>query len=234
MRAALDHYGVPYTYFADQKLRDGNLRAKYDVIIFPNVGGTAQSHVNGIPRTGPDPIPYKKSELTPNLGVNDQSDDIRGGMGMEGLTELAKFVQEGGTLITEGSTASLMAEYGLASGVTVEHPAQLFARGSILRGIITDTKSPITYGYDGKELPIYFNQDPVFNARPAFGGGFGGGGAAQGPGQNVTPNSAPVPISPWDSSAPRLHRNPPKQIRPPACASRCAHLASSRKRGRAS
>ena len=40
VRAALDHYGVPYTYFADQKLREGNLRAKYDVIIFPHVGGT--------------------------------------------------------------------------------------------------------------------------------------------------------------------------------------------------
>ena len=41
VRAALDHYGVPYTYFADQKLREGNLRAKYDVIIFPHVGGTS-------------------------------------------------------------------------------------------------------------------------------------------------------------------------------------------------
>ena len=44
MRAALDYYGVPYTYFADQKLREGNLRAKYDVIIFPHVGGTSASH----------------------------------------------------------------------------------------------------------------------------------------------------------------------------------------------
>ncbi len=52
MRAALDHYGIPYTYFADQKLRDGNLRAKYDVIIFPHVGGTAQSMLAGIPKTG--------------------------------------------------------------------------------------------------------------------------------------------------------------------------------------
>ena len=43
MRAALDHYGVPYTYFADQKLKDGNLRAKYDVIIFPHVGGNSAS-----------------------------------------------------------------------------------------------------------------------------------------------------------------------------------------------
>ena len=34
-RAALDTYGVPYTYFADQKLREGNLRAKYDVICLP-------------------------------------------------------------------------------------------------------------------------------------------------------------------------------------------------------
>ena len=42
-RAALDTYGVPYTYFADQKLREGNLRAKYDVIIFPHVRGSAQN-----------------------------------------------------------------------------------------------------------------------------------------------------------------------------------------------
>ena len=38
VRAALDTYGVPYTYFGDIKLREGNLRAKYDVIIFPHVG----------------------------------------------------------------------------------------------------------------------------------------------------------------------------------------------------
>jgi hypothetical protein len=28
--------------------------------------------------------------------------------------------------------------------------------------MLTDRKSFITYGYDGKDLPIYFNQDPVF------------------------------------------------------------------------
>ena len=107
VRAALDTYGIPYTYFADQKLREGNLRAKYDVIVFPHVGGNAQSQVNGIPKTGNTPLPYKKTDLTPNLGAIDQSDDIRGGMGFEGLMELYKFVQEGGTLITEGSTATI-------------------------------------------------------------------------------------------------------------------------------
>ena len=52
VRAAFDTYGVPYTYFADINLREGNLRQKYDVIVYPHVGGTAQSQVNGMPKTG--------------------------------------------------------------------------------------------------------------------------------------------------------------------------------------
>ncbi len=202
-RAALDTYGIPYTYFADQKLREGNLRAKYDVIIFPHVGGSPQSQVNGMPKVGADPLPYRKTAETPNLGANDQSDDIRGGMGLEGLLELVKFVEQGGTLITDGSTTTILPEYGVTSGVTVEHPDQLFVRGSILRGKIADTKSPIVYGYAGGDLPIYFNQDPVLNAGgggipAAFAGFFGGGSANAGLGQNITPNAVPVHISPFE------------------------------------
>jgi hypothetical protein len=208
VRAALDTFGVPYTYFADQKLRDGKLREKYDVIIFPHVGGTPQSQIDGIPKTGPDPIPYKKTELTPNLGANDESDDIRGGMGLEGLGQLAEFVRQGGTLITEGSTAALMVEYGMATGLTVEHPEQLAARGTILRGIVSDAKSPLTYGYD-KELPIYFNQDPVLHTEADF-GGFGRNTGNYG--QNVTPNASPVHISPFpnDPSATRSAQRQPQ------------------------
>ena len=126
-------------------------------------------------------------------------------MGFEGLTELAKFVQEGGALIVEGSTSSLMAEYVLNSGVTVEHPANLFARGSILRSTIADLKSPIAYGYEAKDLPVYFNQDPVLNAAAVgvagFGGGFGGGGGAGAAlGQNVTPNAVPIHVSSLDAA----------------------------------
>src|SRR6478609_1491855 len=79
-RAALDTFGVPYTYFADQKLREGNLRSKYDVLIFPHVGGSAVSQVNGMPKIGSAPLPYKKTADFPNLAFIDSSDDIRGGM----------------------------------------------------------------------------------------------------------------------------------------------------------
>ena len=214
VRAALDTYGVPYAYFADQKLRDGNLRAKYDVIIFPHVGGTAQSQVNGIPKTGPDAVPYKKSDLTPNLGALDSSDDIRGGMGIEGLVELAKFVEEGGTLITEGSTTTIFPAYGMASAVTVESPAQLFVRGSVLRSKWADRKSPIAYGYDASDLPVYFNQDPVLNVGSGgipqeFAGFLGGANANAGLGQNVTPMAAPLKINPLDpDDAPKAAERP--------------------------
>ena len=206
-RAALDTFGVPYTYFADQKLREGHLRSTYDVLIFPHVGGSAISQVNGMPKTGSTPLPYKRTAEFPNLAFLDSSDDIRGGMGVEGLVELARFVQEGGTLITEGSTATIFPEYGITSGVTVEEPAQLFVRGSILRAKITDMKSPITYGYASADLPVYFNQSPVLNAAGGGFGGFGGGGGRGGApgtnpnagiGQNVTPNAVPLRIQPFE------------------------------------
>ncbi|MBI3790751.1 MAG: hypothetical protein HY275_07715, partial [Gemmatimonadetes bacterium] len=155
VRAALDTYGVPYTYFSDQKLKDGNLRARYDVIILPHIGGSAIAQVNGVPKTGAVPLPYKKTPQTPNLGALDETDDIRGGMGLEGLSELTKFVQEGGTLLVEGSTATIFPSFGITSGITAESPAGLFVRGSVVRGIISDRKSPITYGYDGTQLPVY-------------------------------------------------------------------------------
>jgi hypothetical protein len=209
VRAALDTYAVPYTYFSDTKLRDGNLRAKYDVILFPHVGGNAQSQVNGIPKSGTSPLPYKKSAEYPALGANDSADDIRGGMGWEGLVELVKFVQGGGTLVTEGSTSTILPDYNVTGGVTVESPANLFVRGSIMRGIFADKKSPLAYGFEGMQIPVYFNQDPVLSIA-AGGGGVGGGrgggfGAAEsaipGVGMNVTPMagaSQQQRLSPYD------------------------------------
>ena len=48
--------------------------------------------------------------------------------------------------------------------------------GDALRGIISDKSSPLVYGYDQTQIPVYFNQSPVINAGGtpnafAFGGG---------------------------------------------------------------
>jgi hypothetical protein len=92
----------------------------------------------------------------------------------------------------------------LTPGVKVENPPSLFIRGSVVRGVITDKTSPIVYGYQHGEVPVYFNSSPVLNAGapdvvapPAPTGG-GRGGAVQGR-QNTTPNAgAPIRLAPWD------------------------------------
>lgn len=208
VRGTFDAYKIPYSYFGDVKLREGNLRAKYDVIVFPHVGGTSVSQVNGIAMTGADPVPYKKTELTPHLGIQDSADDIRGGMGFDGLMHLYQFVKEGGLLIVEGATSTIFPDYKLTPGVTVESPEGLFVRGSIVRGILADTKSPIVYGYEGSQLPVYFSQAPVLAAGMMGGGpgggmgGFGGGAQIPGVGQNVSPNSGNTQVlSAWTGPA---------------------------------
>jgi hypothetical protein len=203
VRAAFDTYGVPYTYFSDIKLREGNLRQKYDVIVYPHVGGNAESQVAGIAKGPGAPLPYKKSAETPNLGGIDETDDIRGGMGWEGLMELRKFVEQGGTLLTEGSTAVIFPEYKFTN-VTVEDPEGLFVRGSVMRGIVSDRTSPIAYGYDA-QVPVYFSQTPVLSVGGGGGGGRGGrGGGIPGVGMNVSPmaNRQNV-LSPYDPENPQ-------------------------------
>jgi hypothetical protein len=171
-RIEFDRLQVPYTYISDQVVRNtANLRDKFDVIIFPPLNGTAQAIVNGIPMRG-DPIPWKQSEITPNMGLSaDQSDDIRGGMGLSGVLNLQKFVQEGGLFVVVANTARLPIDFGLTSGVSIQEPRQLQARGSIYNAKFSDRNSPIAYGYDDT-LPIYFNQAPLFQvAALNFGGG---------------------------------------------------------------
>ena len=170
-----------------------NLRQQYDVVIYPHVGGNAQSMVAGVTAPGTLPIPYKSTPEFPALGFPDSTDDVRGGMGIEGLMNLYKFVQEGGTLITEGATSTLFPEYNLSPGVTVETPTGLFARGTILRGLVVDPLSPVVYGLTDREMPVYFSSGPVLNAGGGGLAAFGGRGG--GFGQNTQPMASAPPVS---------------------------------------
>ena len=193
VRMAFDKFKVPYTYFADNLVRQGNLRQKYDVIVFPHSGGSATNLVYG-GVTGNEPRPYKKTEETPHLGIEDSTDDMRGGLGYDGLLELYKFVQEGGVLITEGSTATIFPEFNLTQGISVETPDNLYVRGSVLKTVLADRSSPVLYGYDQNALAVYFNQAPVLSV--GGGGGRGGGGRGAGPNIPGIPNMQPNAVQP--------------------------------------
>lgn len=181
-RIEFDRLQVPYSYISDQVIRDtSNLRDKFDVIIFPPVNGSAQSIVNGIPMRG-SPIPWKGSEVTPNMGLGpDQTNDMRGGMTLRGVVNLQRFVEAGGLFIPITNCSRVAIDYGLVSGIGIQEPRQLQARGSVYNATFSDRRSPIAYGYS-ESLPIYFNQAPLFQVSgPGGGGGGGEGGGAQRP-----------------------------------------------------
>jgi len=168
-RLALESMNVPYTYISTQDAaRTPNLREKFDVILFPPTGTANASTdiVNGLP-PGP-PLPWKKTPLTPNLGV-DETDDMRPGLGMTGVANVQRFVEEGGLLITARDTAVWAVQYGLARWVRTIEPQKLKAPGSILLANVVDKKSPIASGYD-ENVPVYFSGGPIFDVGVRFGG----------------------------------------------------------------
>lgn len=178
-RIEMDRLGIPYDYISDQDVgRTANLREKYDVIIWGPVGGNAQSIVRGIAKFGDSeaPIPWKGSDLTPNMGLSpDQTDDIRGGMGIQGVANLQNFIENGGLFVTVGGNASIPIDFGMVTGISIQESRNLQARGSVINASFTDRKSPIAYGYD-ENLAVYFNQAPLLQVANLTGGGFGGGG----------------------------------------------------------
>ncbi len=180
-RIEFDRLGIPYDYISDQVIgQTSNLRGKWDVIIWGPVGGTAQSLVRGIPKRSDTeaPIPWQKSDLTPNMGQSpDTTADMRGGMGITGVANLQKFIEGGGLFVTVGMNASLPIDFGITEGVSIQEARTLNARGSIMSASFADRKSPIAYGYDEK-LSVYFNQAPLLQAGGL--GGFGGGGRGGG------------------------------------------------------
>jgi hypothetical protein len=104
---------------------------------------------------------------------------MRGGMGLEGILNLKKFVEAGGLLIVIGGNASIPIDYGLIDSVSMVQTRELQARGGVYNAVVADLKSPIAYGY-GDRLAVYFNQSPVFQVSSSGGMGRGFGDDAQG------------------------------------------------------
>ncbi|HEV2206401.1 MAG TPA: M14 family zinc carboxypeptidase [Candidatus Acidoferrales bacterium] len=221
-RLALDEMKVPYDYISTQEVRaTPNLRDKYDVIILPPVVRDVSALIDGIPKvTLPDgtdfggPIPWEKTALTPNIGIIDHTPDMRGGMGLEGVSNLKKFIEDGGLFIPISSSTVVPIDLGITSGVSIEHTRELQAQGAIFNATIEDKGSPITYGYDDG-MAIYFSQAPVFRVSVMPSGGFFGGEGGASEGRPSGRGSLTDPDIPqgrvWNPPAPQPHRTRAEQ-----------------------
>jgi hypothetical protein len=144
---------------------------------------------------------------------------MRGGMGLEGILNLKKFIQEGGLFVTIGGNASIPIDYGLIDSVSIVQTHELQARGGVYNAVVADAKSPIAYGY-GDRLAVYFSQEPVFrvSATGGLGGGRGFGDEASGsrPSGRGTATDPDIPQGrPYSPPPPKPEVKPGEEPPPP-------------------
>jgi hypothetical protein len=233
-RQRLDLLKIPYDYISTQNVAaDANLASRYDVILFPPVGfGDPQRIVTGMPTTWGEPMPWKTTPETPNLGKIDSTDDQRPGLGLAGLDHLGQFVEQGGLLVAVEDTAQLMIQSGMAPGVRVANPKGLKVVGTVLDARFPDAISPIADGL-GDHLSVYSSDGMSFEISNSAAGGWqqeeedrptGRGGPKDTDEPQGRPNQPPPPtpakVERWEARPLRteeLRNNPaviPEALRP--------------------
>ncbi len=159
-RFTFDQLGVPYTSIDKDDFRRGRIRQRFDVILVPSVRGDLQRIVHGHDRKW-GPMPFQRTRETPAMGTPAATGDMTGGMGFEGLAELQRFVDEGGTLITLGGATRLAGQSGLARELSELTPRTLFHPGSVVRARARAPKSPILYGFP-EITHVFRGNGPLF------------------------------------------------------------------------
>jgi len=152
-RLTFDKFGVPFDLIYKEQVEQGNLRARYDVILAAEQNLSRQTVLQP---PGERVVPYQKSEKYQFLGMYGESADITGGFRQKGVDAFASFLEAGGTLITVGDAARLPIEFGWAGTVEKTTVAGLRAQRPLVQGEIVRPEHPVFYGYAGKTLPIKY------------------------------------------------------------------------------
>jgi hypothetical protein len=154
-RHAFDQFGIPFDLIYKERVAKGDLKRDYDVIVM------AAQNINRTAVMAPKaarPQPYKTTDKYKFLGMYGESDDISGGFGQAGVDAFAKFLEQGGTLITTLQSVRFPIEFGFAHTVDTEAPVGVNAQKPLVMAEIVKTNSPVFYGYENKTFPIKFGQ----------------------------------------------------------------------------
>ncbi|MFN8344275.1 MAG: M14 metallopeptidase family protein [Spirosomataceae bacterium] len=174
VRLLMEQYHFPMEVIYSQTIDAGDLKKKYDVIIFvtraiPAVstgrGGGGEGEFGGFAAREPkvEEIP---DNFRPSLGRITANKSI---------PQIKKFLEEGGKVVTIGSSANLAYHLGLPvrnalvemtnAGTERPLPAEkYYIPGSILR-VTLDSTQTATWGM-ASQTDVYFDSSPVFKLAP--------------------------------------------------------------------
>ena len=160
VRFTFDKFGIPYDLIYKERVRKGNLRADYDVIVMPTQNANRQA-VFQTPAARP--VPYMKGTKYKFIGMYGETPDMTGGMGGEGVDAFAKFLDGGGTLVTMGNAVRFPTELGFARTVdaTGSTSANFYAPRPLVQAEVLRLDHPVFYGYNDRLMPIKYLGGPL-------------------------------------------------------------------------
>lgn len=142
-RWVLEQYEFPYISVFDKDVKEGNLRKRFDVLLFPDIGDSRA--------------------IVEGLSDKDVPSEYAGGIGEAGVKNIIDFVKEGGTLIAVNSSTQFGIEHlhlGVQNIVAEKNRTEFFIPGSILK-VLNNTNHPLSFGF-GRDSAIFFRRSPVF------------------------------------------------------------------------
>jgi hypothetical protein len=144
----LDHFKIPYTKLSNEQVIAGNLRGRFDAIVFAQQAPASILHGT---RAGE------------GRADSQQRPEYTGGIGTKGLVELEDFARKGGTLLAFDSAAGLFTQ-NFPIGVRTllappsgrdedVNPNSFYAPGTLIR-IDVDTKLPVAFGMRSQSVAM--------------------------------------------------------------------------------
>jgi hypothetical protein len=169
-RWLFEQYEFPFQVVYPPDLDAGDLKSKFDVIVFTDGAirrggavGRGGGGGGGFPAPDPSTIPDEYRKMMGRI-----SDDTT-------MPQIKRFVESGGSLVTIGSSTSIAEVFGLpVKNYLVEKgpdgrdralPGEKFyIPGSLLKAHIDNT-NPLAYGMP-ETVDVFFDNSPVFRMEP--------------------------------------------------------------------
>jgi hypothetical protein len=165
-RWIFEQYEFPFEVVYPGTLDAGNLNAKFDVLVFVDGGIPERDGSGGGGFGGQPPADSVPAEFRGSLGRVTVSKTV---------PEIKKFVENGGTVLTIGSSTSLGRHLGLPirDALVERTPAgaerslpreKYYIPGSILEARFDNTQ-PLAYGMDDRAM-VFYDESPAFRLAP--------------------------------------------------------------------
>lgn len=152
-RWLFEQFEFPFEVVYPAALDAGNLRSRFDVLVFADGamrrGNTGRGAGRGGAAVTPESVP---EEYRASIGriTEDKT-----------MPEIKKFVESGGAIITVGSSTTMAELLGVPVTNQTLPRDKFYIPGSLMRATIDNT-NPLAYGMP-KTVEVFFDNSPVFN-----------------------------------------------------------------------